>query len=112
MLPPPPPTSNLLYLWISNVPSISTIGLLPLIPAPGHEMATILTALKICNGVADKLLQTVVTFDQALYYKVKIVLWLYPELLPYFVIHLGVFDTAMNFLSLIGKYSHSGLSDI
>ena len=74
-----------------------------------------LTALLRCKGISDQLLQThtVVTFDQALYYKAKILVWLYPELLPNFVICLGGFHTVMHFLSIIGKHmSQSGLLDV
>ena len=51
----------------------SIVGYLPIIQAPAHEMDTMMTVLLRCKDIAKTLSQpwTVVTFDQALYYRAK-----------------------------------------
>ena len=62
-------------------PEITTVGYMPIIQAPAHEMDTLNTVVKRCMFVAEHLGQmyTVLTVDQALYYKLMQLKWLVPE---------------------------------
>ena len=56
---------------------------------------------------------TVVTLDEALYWKAKELQWANPETLAGVIVRLGGFHTAKNFSSIIGKHMEkSGLSDV
>ena len=94
---------------------VTVICYLPIIPAPAHEIDTIMTVLIQCKEIARKLNQatTVVTFDEALYCKARQLVWAHPDLLSNIVLRLGGFHTAMNFLGAIGKHmANSGLTDV
>lgn len=84
----------------------SIIGYLPIIPAPAHEMDTLMTVLLRCKAVSSRLGQryTVVTFDEALYCRAKELVWLGPERLSDVVLRLGSFHIAMNYLGAIGQH--------
>lgn len=93
----------------------SITGYMPIIPAPAHELDTVWTALLRSRQVARclGLQKVVITFDQALYFKAVEVIWLHPELQEEFVIRLGGFHTASNFLRCIGQhFEDSGLKDV
>lgn len=56
---------------------------------------------------------TVMTFDQAIYYKAKQIQWLKSEECATFVIRLGGFHILLNFLKVIGQHmNNSGLNDV
>lgn len=55
---------------------------------------------------------TVITFDQAIYFKAKEIQWLKPEECSNFIIRLGGFHIMLNFLKVIGQHMmNSGLHD-
>ena len=94
---------------------VSTIAYLPIIPAPAHEMVTVMTVLLRCKDIATKLSQskTVVTFDQTLYYQARELVWLFPDKLDGIVLRLGGFHIAMNFLGVLGQhFADSGVTDL
>lgn len=93
----------------------TVIGHMPIIRAPAHEFDTVWTVILRAKRVSQFLGQvhTVITFDQALYYKAKELTWLRPEECTKVIIRLGGFHTALNFLRCIGQhYADSGLKDI
>ena len=94
---------------------VTTVGYLPIIPAPAHELDTVMTFLLRSKAIAAKLGQTktVITLDQVLYHKAKELVWLLPEKLSDVIVRLGAFHTAMNFLGVLGShFAQSGLADI
>ena len=52
---------------------VITVGYLPIIPAPAHDLDTVMTFLLRSKAIATKQGQrtTVITLDQALYHKAK-----------------------------------------
>lgn len=101
---------------ISNLSKpLTTVAVMPILPAPAHEMDTIMTVLLRCKQISKKLGQpcTVVTFDEALYCKAKELVWSHPEQLDSVIVRLGGFHTAMNYLHAIGTHMQgSGLGDV
>ena len=94
---------------------LTTVAVMPILPAPAHEMDTIMTVLLRCKQISNKLGQpsTVVTFDEALYCKAKELVWSQPEQLDGVIVRLGGFHTAMNYLNAIGTHmQESGLGDV
>lgn len=94
---------------------VTTVGYLPIIPAPAHQLDTVMTFLLRSKAIAAKLGQTttVITLDQALYHKAKELVWLHPEKLSDVMVRLGSFHTATNFLGVLGShFAQSGLADI
>lgn len=94
---------------------ITTVGHMPIIPAPADEMDTVYTVLARCKAISRKLGQTytVITFDQALYCRAKEVVWCKKDEFENVIIRLGGFHTAMNFMKAIGQHmDSSGLRDV
>ena len=79
---------------------------MPIIQAPAHEIDTLNTVVQRCMYIAEKLNQpyTVITVDQALYFKLMYLKWsttAYPEkLIP----RMGGLHIAMNFQKAIGDH--------
>jgi hypothetical protein len=91
------------------------VGPLPIINAPAHDFDTIWTVVKKCEAMTKQLhgIHTVITFDEALYSKAKLLQWEKAEECKDFVIMLGGFHAQMNFSKVIGQFMQaSGLSDI
>lgn len=61
-------------------PEITTVGYMPIIQAPAHEMDTLNTVVQWCLHVASSLGQShvVLTVDQALYCKLMELKWTIP----------------------------------
>ena len=98
-----------------DTPHTSTFGYLPIIPAPAHDMDTMMTVMLHCQGIARKLgaQSTVLTLDQALYCKAKQLVWLHPDRFNDATVRLGGFHIALNFLGVIGShFDQCGLADI
>ena len=94
---------------------VTTVGYLPIIPAPATDYDTLWTVIDRCQKIAGKigLKHTVLTFDESLYSKVKELTWYRPEECQGLVLRLGSFHIAMNFLIAIGQhFSHSGLTNV
>lgn len=97
-----------------NVP-ITTYAYLPLLPYVASDYDTVWTTMLKCNEIARKLevSHTVITFDQAIYFKAKEIQWLRPDECSHYVIRLGGFHVMLNFLKVIGQHmEHSGLNDV
>ena len=76
-----------------DTPHTSTVGYLPIIPAPAHEMDTMMTVMLHCQGIARKLgaQSKVLTLDQALYCKAKQLVWLHLDQFNDVTVRLGGF---------------------
>ena len=73
-----------------------------------------MSVLLRCKSIAEHLNQShvVLTLDEALYWRAKELVWANSDL-NNFVIRLGGFHIAKNFLAVIGKHMEkSGLSDL
>ena len=96
-------------------PPLTTIGYLPLIQAPAHELDTLNTVIQRCMYISSQLGQkyTVLTVDQALFCKVMELEWSIPAYKENLIPRLGGLHTSMNFLKIIGHHMKgSGLSDV
>ena len=95
-------------------PEMTSVGYMPIIQAPAHEMDTLNTVVKRCRHVANVLGQShvVLTVDEALFCKLMELKWAKPEYQNFLIVRLGGLHTAMNFLKAIGKHiQSSGLPD-
>ena len=91
------------------------IGPLPIINAPAHDFDTIWTVITKCQAITEQLRETytVITFDEQLYCKAKMLQWQKKDDTTDLVIMLGSFHTQMNFCKVIGKHMEgAGLKDI
>ena len=69
------------------------------------------TVQNMMKGLQQK--HTVLTFDEAIYCKAKVIQWQCKDEFKDTVIRLGGFHTAMTFMSVIGKrYEESGIEDL
>ena len=85
-----------------------------MIEGSSTELSTVYTVMKHAQTICASLgqLDTVITFDLAIYAKAKQIQMKFPEEFSNTVIRLGGFHIALNFLSLLGKKFHSsGLED-
>ncbi len=90
-------------------PPQTTIGYMPLILAPAHEMDTLNTVVKRCKYIANSLGQkyVVLTVDEALYCKLMDLKWAKKEYQEFLSLRLGGLHTAMNFMKAIGQHLKS-----
>ena len=79
---------------------------MPTIQATAHEMDTLNTVVERCMFVAEHFekIKTLLTVDQALYYKLLQLKWFVPECRFKLIPRLGGLHTSLNFLKVIGKY--------
>ena len=100
----------------SNVlPEVTSVGYMPLILAPAHELDTLNTVVIRCKYVANRLGQyhVVITADEQLFYKLMELKWAKPEYKHFLVVRLGGLHTALKFLEVIGKHmKSSGLEEV
>ena len=110
-----PGWSGFNQLLSNNDPEVTIVGPLPILNAPAHEFESLWTIILRCQ-VMTRLRSgkyTVVTMDEGLYNKAKMLQWAKMEELKSVVIVLGGFHTQMTFTKVIGKYlESSGISDI
>ena len=98
-----------------ELPCTSKIGYCPTIKGSSTEFSTVYTVMKHAQKMCTNLGQvdTVITFDLAIYTKAKQIQMKFPEEFSGTVIRLGGFHIALNFLSLLGKkFCSSGLEDL
>ena len=90
-------------------PPQTTVGYLPLILAPAHELDTLNTVIQRCKFVAELLGQiyVVLTVYEALYCKLVELKWAKPVYQEFFIVRLGGLHTVMNFMKAIGKHMQS-----
>ena len=94
---------------------VSIIGHLPIINAPAHDYDVIWTVMCRCMDVTKSLGQefTVLTFDEQLYSKAKMLQWHKKDECKNIILMLGGFHTQMNFAKVIGKHmADAGLKEI
>jgi hypothetical protein len=86
-----------------------------MIDGSSTEFSTVYTVMKHAQKICARLgqLNTVITFDLAIYTKAKQIQLKFPEEFTDTVIRLGGFHIALNSLSLLGKkFRSSGLEDL
>lgn len=99
----------------SDKSEVTIVGLLPIVNAPASDFETLWTAIKRCKAMTTLRgsTYTVVTMDEGLYYKAKMLQWAKAEELKNTIFILGGFHTQMTFSKAIGKYlESSGINDI
>ena len=83
----------------------TVIGYCPMINGSFTELSTVYTVMKKAQNICSSLQQRdmVITFDLAIYAKVKQIQWKFPEEFSDTVIHMGGFHIALNFLAVLRK---------
>ena len=110
-----PSWSGFNTILFPDIPMSSTIGYCPMIAGSSSNYPTIYTVLKHAQKISLAIGQadTIITFDLAIYSKVKEIQWRFPEEFADVVIRMGCFHIALNCLSLLRKkYTSSGLDDL
>ena len=81
-------------------PEQTAVGYLPIIRAPAHELDTLNTVIKRCLAISSHCGQeyTVLTVDQALYYRFMVLKWCVSEYQEKLIPRLGGLHSSMNFL--------------
>lgn len=98
-----------------NQSEVTTVAYLPIIQNPAHDLDTLNTVVNRCLHISRELGQfyTVITVDQALYFKLMDLKWSKEEYQEKLIIRMGGLHIAMNFLKAIGTHMEgSGLEHI
>ena len=93
----------------------TTVGYLPIVLAPSHELDTLNTVVRKCMAISSHFAQqhTVITVDQALFCKLMELKWSVQEYKDKLFPRLGGLHTAMKFLKAIGDHmSGCGLVEV
>ena len=93
----------------------TTVGYLPIILAPAHEFDTLNTVVKRCMAISSRFGQehTVITVDQALYYRLMELKWSLLQYQDKLFPRLGGLHVSMHFLKAIWDHMNgSGLADV
>lgn len=96
-------------------PEVSTVGYMPIILAPAHDVNTLNTVVRRITQVAKSFNQiyVVLTVDQALFPLLMELKWAVPEYRDTLIPRLGGLHISMNFLKVLGQHMQdSGLSEI
>ncbi|KAK2554918.1 hypothetical protein P5673_023601 [Acropora cervicornis] len=110
-----PGWSGFSQLLSSNQHQVKMVGLLPIVNAPAHEYETLWTVILRCKAMTRLRngKYTVITMDEGLYNKAKMLQWPKTEEFKNVIVVLGGFHTQMTFSKVIGKYLESSeISDI
>ena len=94
---------------------MTTIGYLPIIQAPAHDIDTLNTIVQRALHILQALNQNylVLTVDEALFPKLMELKWSVPEYANILIPRLGGLHISMNFLRVIGQHMQdSGLIDV
>ena len=94
---------------------VTTVAYMPIIQAPAHEIDTLDTVVKRCMYISEQLGQTytVITVDQALYFKLMDLKWCVDDYREKLIVRMGGLHIAMNFLKTIGDHMEgSGIDSI
>ena len=93
----------------SEPPPLTSVGYCPMINGSPTEYSTVYTAMKNVQTMMKALDQkhSVITFDLAIYMKAKEIQWRRPEEFKNTVIRMGGFHIALNFLSVIERFSRT-----
>lgn len=93
---------------------VTSVGYMPIIQAPAHELDTLHTVVQRCKHIATSLGQhyVVLTVDEALYCKLMELKWAKDAYQDFLIVRMGGLHTSLTFLKVIGKHIHSaGLLD-
>ncbi|CAH3174764.1 unnamed protein product [Porites lobata] len=96
-------------------PEESTVGYMPIVLAPAHDVNTLNTVVQRIMQVAESFNQkhVVLTVDQALFPLLMELKWTLPEYKDTLIPRLGGLHTSMNFLKVLGQHiQDSGLPTI
>lgn len=96
-------------------PNMTTVGYLPIIQAPAHDIDTLNTVVQRALHITQALNQKhiVLTVDEALFPKLMELQWSVSEYKDILIPRLGGLHTAMNFLRVIGQHMEDcGLTDV
>ena len=108
--------SNFNQLLSSNQRQVTMVSPLPIVTAPAHEFETLWTAILRCKTMTRLRngKYTVVTMDDGLYNKAKMLQWAKTEEFKSVIVVLEGFHTQMTFTKVIGStyLESSGISDI
>ena len=99
----------------SQNPEQISVGYLPIILSPAHEMGTLNTVVRRCLVTAEHFQQehVAITVDQALFCKLMELKWGVTEYMDKFFPKFGGLHIAINFLKVIGDHMNgSGLEEI
>ena len=110
-----PSWSGFNALLFPDIPRVTNIGYCPLLDASSTEFSTVYTVMKHAQQISMSVgqLESVITFDLAIYVKAKQIQLKFPDEFSDTVLRLGGFHVVLNFLSIIGKkYQGSGLDDL
>lgn len=90
-------------------PEMKSIGYMPIIQAPAHDLDTLNAVVLRCKHVARKLGQhhVVITVDEALFCKLMELKWANDDYLDCLVVRLGGLHIALKFMEVIGKHVQS-----
>ena len=88
---------------------VTTIGYMPIIQSPAHELDTLNTVVLRCKYIANALgqQQVVLTVDEALYCKSMELKWAKKDYQNFLIVRLGGLHTILAFLKVIGKHINS-----
>ncbi|CAH3018507.1 unnamed protein product [Porites evermanni] len=96
-------------------PEVSTVGYMPIVLAPAHDVNTLNTVVQRIMQVAESFNQkhVVLTVDQALFPLLMELKWTLPDYKDTLIPRLGGLHTSMNFLKVLGQHiQDSGLPSI
>lgn len=96
-------------------PERTTVGYLPIIQAPAHDLDTLNTVVQRILHISKQLEQkhVVLTVDQALFPKLMELKWSVAEYRDVLIPRLGGLHISMNFLKVIGQHmSDCGLTEV
>ena len=96
-------------------PEVSTVGYMPIVLAPAHDVNTLNTVVQRIMQVAESFNQkhVVLTVDQALFPLLMELKWTLPDYKDTLIPRLGGLHTSMNFLKVLGQHiQDSGLPTI
>ena len=94
---------------------VSTVGYMPIVLAPAHDVNTLNTVVQRIMQVAESFNQkhVVLTVDQALFPLLMELKWMLPDYKDTLIPRLGGLHTSMNFLKVLGQHiQDSGLPTI
>ena len=88
---------------------MTSVGYIPIVQAPAHELDTLHTVVQRCKHIATQLGQhyVVLTVDEALYCKLMELKWAKEEYQDFLIIRMGGLHISLNFLKIIGKHVQS-----
>ena len=95
--------------------NVTAVGYCPMIPKSPKDYSVVYSIMKTVQKIISKTSQvnTVITFDEAIYCKAKEIQWRFSDEFADTVIRTRDFHIAMTFSAVIGKkYEESGLEDI